>query len=179
METDDSNTSLKFESSVFYTQFRNKIQSVCSLCMECDGLKCSTPVRGLKCDLAINNSTSTVKITGVGHRIWRENFFSKLAKTLFMQYVKETDSQVNDIHVKECTHATRPKVSEKCISLNAKSYRDHMQRFPAGVFFIKGSWCSSHLYQCTNSQQTGLIKRAASIWNYQATGPYGIRASRV
>ena len=42
-------------------------------------------------------------ISGVGHQIWREDFFSVVAKILFAQFVKLADSQVYESFDNECT----------------------------------------------------------------------------
>ena len=102
-ETDDSRTILHFVSKVFYLRLRNKIKSDFSFIMEGDVLRCTTHFRGLKCDLKIDNSASTVTISGVGHQIWREDFFPVVAKILFAQFVKLADSQVYESFDNECT----------------------------------------------------------------------------
>ena len=66
-------------------------------------LRCTTHFRRLKCDLKIDNSASAVTISGVGHQIWRENFFPVVAKVLFAQFVKLADSQVYESFDNECT----------------------------------------------------------------------------
>ena len=90
----DSRTVFHFVSKVFYLQFRNKIMSDFSLLMHDDVIKCTTHFRGLKCDLRIDNKTSSVTVSGIGHNIWREDFFPVVARLLFAQYVKYADSQI-------------------------------------------------------------------------------------
>ncbi|MEW8547726.1 MAG: GDSL-type esterase/lipase family protein [Candidatus Thiodiazotropha sp.] len=102
-EIHDSRTVLHFVSKVFFLRFTNKIKSDFSLVMEDDVLRCITHFRGLKCDLKIDSSTSTVTISGVGHKIWREDFFPVVARILFAQFVKLADSQVCESFVDECT----------------------------------------------------------------------------
>ena len=57
---------------------------------------CVTHVQGLKCELVLDSHFNTVTITGVGHRLWRSNYFSKAAKVLFKRFVQEFDSQDSD-----------------------------------------------------------------------------------
>ncbi|MCG7869795.1 MAG: hypothetical protein JAY74_25920, partial [Candidatus Thiodiazotropha taylori] len=38
------------------------------------------------------NEANCVTVTGVGHKIWREHYFPRVAKSLFTQYVRETDN---------------------------------------------------------------------------------------
>ena len=96
---------------MFYLRFRNKIKSDFSLIMEDDVLRCTTHFRRLKCDLKIDNSASTMTISGVGHQIWRQDFFPVVAKILFAQFVKLADTQVYESFDNECTDE-RKKVDE-------------------------------------------------------------------
>ena len=45
---------------------------------------------------------TTVTISGVGHQIWREDFFPVVAKILFLQFVKLADSQVYESFDNKC-----------------------------------------------------------------------------
>ena len=91
-ETEHSRTVFRFVSKVFYMRFRDKIVSDFSLTMNNDVIRCITHFRGLKCDMIIDNLNSTVPVSGVGHNIWREDFFPVVARLLFAQYVKYADS---------------------------------------------------------------------------------------
>ena len=44
--------------------------------------------------ILIDNLTSTVTVSGVGHKIWREDFFPVVSRLLFAQYVKYADSHI-------------------------------------------------------------------------------------
>ena len=112
-ETTDHKTVFNFLSKVFYQRFRDKIMSDFSLIMEDDVLRCTTHFRGLKCDLKIDNSSSTVIVSGVGHNIWREDFFPVIARLLFAQFVEFADSHVCDSFVDECADG-RSKAVDKC-----------------------------------------------------------------
>ena len=65
-----------------------------SLTMDNDVIRCITHFRGLKCDMNIDNCASTVTVSGIGHNIWRDDFFPVVARLLFTQYVKFAESQV-------------------------------------------------------------------------------------
>ena len=84
-----------------------------SLIMEDDVLRCTTHFRRLKCDLKIDNSSSTVIVSGVGHNIWREDFFPVIARLLFAQFVEFADSHVCDFFVDERADG-RSKALDKC-----------------------------------------------------------------
>ena len=114
-EKEDSRTVFHFVSKVFYLRFRDKIMSDFSLSMNDDAIRCTTHFRGLKCDLRIDNSSSTVIVSGVGHTIWREDFFPVVARILFSQYVRLADSQVIDSYTNECADGRSR--ADECINL--------------------------------------------------------------
>ena len=93
-ETGHSRTVFHFVSEVYYMRFRDKIMSDFSLTMNNDAVRCITHFRGLKCEMKIDNLTSTVTVSGVGHKIWREDFFPVVSRLLFAQYVKYADSHI-------------------------------------------------------------------------------------
>ena len=93
-ETGHSRTVFHFVSDVYYMRFRDKIMSDFSLTMNNDAVRCITHFRGLKCEMKIDNLTSTVTVSGVGHKIWREDFFPVVSRLLFAQYVKYADSHI-------------------------------------------------------------------------------------
>ena len=88
-----------------------------SLSMNDDVILCTTCThfRGLKCDLRIDNSSSTVIVSGVGHTIWREDFSPVVARILFLQYVRLADSQVIDSYTNECADGRSR--ADECIYL--------------------------------------------------------------
>ena len=108
-ETEHSRTVFRFVSKVFYMRFRDKIVSDFSLTMNNDVIRCITHFRGLKCDIRFDNLNSTVTVSGVGHNIWREDFFPVVARLLFAQYVKYADSQVLESTVNDNYRANGPK----------------------------------------------------------------------
>ena len=64
-ETGATRTVFHFVSKVFYLRFRDKIMSDFSLSMNEDMIRCTTHFRGLRCDMKIDNSTSTMTVSGV------------------------------------------------------------------------------------------------------------------
>ncbi|MCG7878422.1 MAG: hypothetical protein N0C90_19140, partial [Candidatus Thiodiazotropha endolucinida] len=111
-DSSDSRTTIYFVSSAFYWRFRDKIQSDFSLSMEDNVIRCVTHFRGLKCDMRIDNMALTVTVSGVGHKIWREDFFPVIARLLFAQYVQFADSQINETYASQCM--TDGKNAELC-----------------------------------------------------------------
>ena len=69
--------------------------------MDNDAIRCITHFRGLKYDMKIDNCASTVTVSGVGHNIWRDDFFPVVARLLFTQYVKFAESQVIESYTNE------------------------------------------------------------------------------
>ena len=49
---------------------------------------------GLKCEMQIDQVSKSVKVSGVGHRLWRNEYFPKVSTSLFKRYVQERDSQL-------------------------------------------------------------------------------------
>ncbi|MCG8095216.1 MAG: hypothetical protein JAZ17_16625, partial [Candidatus Thiodiazotropha endolucinida] len=88
-------TKLKFISCVFFNCFDNKLKADFSLAGENNPIAtCYTHVQGLKCEMQIDRDSNTIKVTGVGHRLWRKTYFPKVALSLFKRYVQEADSQL-------------------------------------------------------------------------------------
>ena len=56
---------------------------------------CTTHVKGLKCHICIDKQSQTTIITGIGHNLWRKEYFPIIAASLFKRYVGETDSQLH------------------------------------------------------------------------------------
>ena len=100
-ETGASRTVFHFVSKVFYLRFREKMMSDFSLSMNEGVIRCTTHFRGLRCDMKIDNSTSTLTVSGVGHKIWRDEFFPVVARILLAQYVKLAESQLFEC-INEC-----------------------------------------------------------------------------
>ena len=44
---------------------------------------CLTHVRGLKCEMRIDRDSKFVKVSGVGHRMWRKEYFPRVSTSLF------------------------------------------------------------------------------------------------
>ena len=55
---------------------------------------CYTHVKGLKCEMHIDGNFNIVTVSGVGHRLWRKEYFPKVAISLFKRYDKDADSQL-------------------------------------------------------------------------------------
>ncbi len=58
--------------------------------------KCTTHVRGAKCEISMDSHFRHVTITGVGHKTWRDYKFPLIARSLFQRLVNNTDEQYTD-----------------------------------------------------------------------------------
>ena len=56
--------------------------------------KCTTHIKGAKCDLKLDSHFKTVELSGIGSKIWREERFPKVAQTLFKRLMQDLDSQL-------------------------------------------------------------------------------------
>ena len=96
----ESKTSVKFNLHTFFSLFLFKVKSDFSSSIDADATsfitRCVTHVRGLKCEIVVDSHFDTVTVMGVGHRLWRECYFSKVSQPLFRRFVQELDSQIND-----------------------------------------------------------------------------------
>lgn len=90
-------TKLRFVSHVFFSGFYKKILADFSENIKINETnkvaKCFTHVRGLKCEICVDIKSYSLTISGVGHRLWRKEYFPKVALLLFKRYVYEADSQ--------------------------------------------------------------------------------------
>ena len=58
--------------------------------------KCTTHVKGAKCDIKLDSHFKTVKLSGIGFKKWREERFPKIAQALFKRLMDELDSQTEN-----------------------------------------------------------------------------------
>ena len=90
-------TKLKFISVAFFKCFYDKMKADYHLDIinpENNPVStCLTHVRGLKCEMLIDRDSKSVKVSGVGHRMWRKEYFPRVSTSLFKRYVQENDSQ--------------------------------------------------------------------------------------
>lgn len=115
--TEETEISLNFVSNVFFNAFRNKLTADFSDSLKYNELqsvfKCTMHIKGLKCDVKVDNTTNMVTVTGVGRLIWRGEYFPKITQTLFRRYVQEADSQVLDSQTEESQAIQSP---VECVS---------------------------------------------------------------
>ncbi len=93
---DDNKTQLTFVSNVFFQDFLSKMQSDFTNSMSPENAtcisRCSTHVKGLRCEIVMDSDKRTVCVTGVGHKMWKEWRFVKIAHSLFKQFVETVDA---------------------------------------------------------------------------------------
>ena len=98
-QVSETKISITFQSRVFYDMFQNKMHADFRQSVEKDDTtfisKCSTHVRGAKCDLKLDRHFKTVELSGLGFKKWREERFPKVAQYLFGRLMKNIDSQLD------------------------------------------------------------------------------------
>ena len=115
---DVSCITVNFVSSAFYTAFQDKILSDYSSSIDCDEAnriyRCSTHVRSLKCEMKLDGKSKNVTVTGVGRIMWRKDYYPRIAKIIFKQYVQKSENQLGGslIDSSQCDILTAEKVEE-------------------------------------------------------------------
>ena len=100
--TDSSETKLtiSFVSHVFFESFKNKIHADFMSSVEIDETsfvsRCTTHVRGAKCEIRLDRHFKTVELSGIGFKAWREERFPSIAKSLFGRILLGLDSLLED-----------------------------------------------------------------------------------
>ena len=94
---EESQITVSFVSKVFYNTFENKFMSnfantVGNDASQCS-FKCTTHVKSLRCDLKLDGKSRIVTISGVGRIVWRKDYFPKIARAKFKQYVQLSDTE--------------------------------------------------------------------------------------
>ena len=85
-------------SNVFYNSFQSKFLSDFFNSINSDEsqrvFKCTTHVKSLRCDLKLDGNSRNVTVSGVGHIVWRKDYFPKITRLIFKQYVQTSESQL-------------------------------------------------------------------------------------
>ena len=96
----ESQINIVFQSRVLFDMFLKKMHSDLRQSVEKDETtfvsKCSTPFKGVKCNLKLDSHFKTVELSGIGFRLWREERFPKVAQSLFRRLTEEVDSQLEE-----------------------------------------------------------------------------------
>ena len=58
--------------------------------------KCATHVKSLRCDLNLDGNSRNVTVSGVGRIVWRKDYFPKITRFIFKQYVQTSESQLEN-----------------------------------------------------------------------------------
>ena len=96
----ESKISISFVSKVFFDIFKNKIHSDFLQSVEIDETsfisKCTTHVKGAKCELRLDSHFRTVELQGIGFKVWRAESFPRIAQSLFKRLMEEIDSRLEE-----------------------------------------------------------------------------------
>ena len=94
----ESKITISFVSKVFFDIFKNKIHSDFIQSVDIDETsfisKCSTHVKGAKCELRLDSHFRTVELLGLGYKVWRAERFPRIAQTLFKRLMDQIDSRM-------------------------------------------------------------------------------------
>ena len=94
----ESKITISFVSKVFFDIFKNKIHSDFIQSVDIDETsfisKCSTHVKGAKCELRLDSHFRTVELLGLGYKVWRAERFPRIAQTLFKRLMDQIDNRM-------------------------------------------------------------------------------------
>ena len=126
----ESQINVVFQSRVLFDMFLKKVHSDFRQSVEKDETtfvsKCSTHIKGVKCDLKLDSHFKTVELSGIGFRLWREERFPKVAQSLFRRLMEEVDSQLEEPSTGE---PTQEELSSSCFQQDV-SYTGNMKSIP-------------------------------------------------
>ena len=57
---------------------------------------CLTHIKGAKCNFKVDNHFKSVELSGLGFKLWREERFPQIAKSLFKRIMQDLDSQAEN-----------------------------------------------------------------------------------
>ena len=116
---DEACLTVHFVSNAFYLSFQEKLLSDFSSSIECDEsrriYRCTTHLRGLKCHMKLDGNSRNVTVSGVGRIMWRKDYFARIARVIFKQYVQISESQLGRslTESSQCDVLTAEKVEEE------------------------------------------------------------------
>ena len=94
----ESSISINFVSSVFFESFKNKIHADYMNSIDIDNTnfisKCTTHIKGAKCDIKLDTHFKTVELSGLGSKFWRNERFPQITRSLFKRIMYDLDSQM-------------------------------------------------------------------------------------
>lgn len=95
-QINETSITISFVSKVFFDIFKNKIHSDFLPSIVIDEAtsisKCSTHVKGAKCELMLISPSHTVVISGIGFKVWYEERFPQITQALFKRLMTALDS---------------------------------------------------------------------------------------
>ena len=99
-DSSETKLTISFVSHVFFESFKNKIHADFMSSVDIDETsfvsRCTTHVRGAKCEIRLDRHFKTVELSGIGFKAWREERFPSIAKSLFGRILLGLDSLLED-----------------------------------------------------------------------------------
>ena len=94
----EATISINFVSGVFFERFKNKIHADYMSSIDIDNTnfisKCTTHIKGARCDIKLDSHFKTVDLSGLGCKIWRNERFPQISRSLFKRLMYDLDSQM-------------------------------------------------------------------------------------
>ena len=91
---------IQFVSNAFFGTFRRKIHYDFMNSIDIDETnfisKCTTHIKGAKCNIKVDSHFKSVELSGLGFKLWREERFPQIAKSLFKRIMQDLDSQAEN-----------------------------------------------------------------------------------
>ena len=98
---EENKTTMKFMSNAFFNFFYEKMKADFACSIEIDTTsfisKYTTHVKGVKCHVIIDSHFCTITVAGVGHKLWREYYFSKAAHSIFRRHLQDKEERDTDL----------------------------------------------------------------------------------
>ena len=98
--TQQSKLSIEFVSASFFITFKEKIHADYMNSVDIDRTsfvsKCTTHIKGAKCELKLDSHFRTVELCGLGYQMWRNERFPQITRALFRRILKDLDSQLDN-----------------------------------------------------------------------------------
>ena len=94
---DEVKTTMRFMSNAFFHLLLSKMKADIACSIEIDNtsfiFKYMTHVKCVKCQVILDCHFCNITVTDVGHRLWREYYFSKAAHSIFKRHLQDTDKR--------------------------------------------------------------------------------------
>ena len=157
----ESKISISFQSRVLFDMFQRKVHADFQQSVEKDETtfvsKCSTHIKGVKCDLRLDSHFKTVELSGMGFKLWRYERFPTIAKSLFKRLMEEVDSQLEG----SSTGQPLPEdLSDSCFQLDSSCTGTENNICTDDALLENGCWFSAQMVMTQSPKEGNTIQPA-------------------